>query len=87
MYIICTFYYCFYLRHFWSVHGIMNTAGLGQSKCGVDIGLPIWRVCGRGLNRSVHEGMNDISNVKVHLRTRSGNVNIYNYKREVLNCL
>ena len=29
-----------------------------------------------GFNRSIHEGMNDISNVKVHLRTRSGNVNM-----------
>ena len=24
---------------------------------GVDVGLPKWRVCGRGLNRFVHEGM------------------------------
>ena len=35
-----------------------------------------WRVCGCGLNRFVHEGMNHISNVKDHLKTRSGNVNI-----------
>ena len=35
-----------------------------------------WRVFGCGLNRFVHEGMNLISNVKVHLKTRSGNVNI-----------
>ena len=28
------------------------------------------------LNRFVHEGMNHISNVKVHLKTRSRNVNI-----------
>ena len=42
----------------------------------VDVCLPKWRLFGRGLNQSVHEGMNDISNVKVHLRTRSGNVNI-----------
>ena len=28
------------------------------------------------LNRSVHEGKNDILKVKVHLRTYSGNVNI-----------
>ena len=34
-----------------------------------------WRVCGCGLNRFDHEGMNHISNVKVHLKTRSGNVN------------
>ena len=42
----------------------------------VDVGLSKWRVCGLGLNRSVHEGMNDVSNVKIHLKTRSGNVNI-----------
>ena len=35
-----------------------------------------WRVCGYGLNRFVHKGMNHISNVEVHLNTRSGNVNI-----------
>ena len=35
-----------------------------------------WRVCGCGLNRFVHECMNHISNVKVHLKTRRGNVNI-----------
>ena len=29
-----------------------------------------------GLNRSVHEAMNIISNVKVHLKTSSGNENI-----------
>ena len=53
-------------------------ANVGKQKMlleGVDVGPTKWRVCGRGLNRSVHEGMNDISNVKVHLRTRSGNVN------------
>ena len=26
--------------------------------------------------KSIHEGMNHISNVEVHLKTRSGNVNI-----------
>ena len=36
-----------------------------------------WCACGCGLNRFVHEGMNDISNVKVHLKTCSGNVNIF----------
>ena len=41
-----------------------------------NVGLPERRKCGRGLNRSVYEGMNDISNVNVNLRTRSGNVNI-----------
>ena len=40
-----------------------------------------WHVCGCGLNRFVHEGMNHISNVKVHLKTCSGNVNIYKYLR------
>ena len=42
---------------------------------GVDVGPLKWRVCGCGLNRFVHEGMNGISNVKVHLKTRSGYVN------------
>ena len=42
----------------------------------VDVGPPKWRVCGRSLNWSVHEGMKDISNVKVHLKTCSVNVNI-----------
>ena len=37
---------------------------------GNDIGTPKWGVRGRGLNRSIHEGLNDTSNVKVHLRTR-----------------
>ena len=31
---------------------------------------------GVGLNRFVHERMNNNSNVEVHLKTRSGNVNI-----------
>ena len=44
---------------------------------GVDVGLPKWCVCGCGFDRFfVHEGVNDISNVKVHLKTHSGNVNI-----------
>ena len=43
---------------------------------GLDVNPLKWRVCGRRLNRFVHEGMNHISNVKVHLKTRSGNVNI-----------
>ena len=30
-----------------------------------------------GLNRLVHEGKNHVSNVKVHLKTRSGNVNMF----------
>ena len=33
---------------------------------GVDVGPTKQRVCWRGLNRSVHEALNNISNVKVH---------------------
>ena len=44
---------------------------------GFDVSPLKWRVCGCGLNRFVHEGMDHISNVEVHLKTRSGNVNIY----------
>ena len=43
---------------------------------GVDVGPPKQRVSWRGLNRFVYEAMNNISNVKVHLKTPSGNVNI-----------
>ena len=43
---------------------------------GVEVAPPKWHVCGRGLNRSIHDSMKDTSNVKVHLKTRSGNVNI-----------
>ena len=44
---------------------------------GVDVGPPKQRVCWRGWkNRSIHEAVNNISGVKVHLKTRSGNVNI-----------
>ena len=39
---------------------------------GVDVVPLKLRVCGYGLNWFVHEGMNDISNVKVHLKTHSG---------------
>ena len=46
---------------------------------GFDVSQLKWRVCGCGLNRFVHEGMNDISNLKVHLKTRSGKVNIGDY--------
>ena len=46
---------------------------------GLDVSPLIRRVCGCGLNRFVHEGMNHISNVKVHLKTRSGNVNIFRW--------
>ena len=47
---------------------------------GFDVSPFKWRVCGCGLNRFVHEGMNHISNVKVHLKTRSGNENIVQLK-------
>ena len=43
---------------------------------GVDVGPFKLRVCGCGLNQFVHEGMNGISNVKIHFQTRIGNVNI-----------
>ena len=43
---------------------------------GIAVGPSKWCVCGCDLNRSVHEGMNDTSNVKVYVRTRRGNVNI-----------
>ena len=41
-----------------------------------DVSSLKWRICGCGLNRFVHEGMNHFSNVEVHLKTRSGNVNL-----------
>ena len=34
---------------------------------GLDVSPLKWRVCGCGLDRSVHETMDNISNVKVHL--------------------
>ena len=43
---------------------------------GFDVSLLKWRICGCGLNGFVHEGMNHFSNVEVHLKTRSGNVNL-----------
>ena len=43
---------------------------------GLDVSLLRCRVCGCGLNQFVHEGMNHISNVEVHLKARSGNLNI-----------
>ena len=46
---------------------------------GLNVNPLKWRVCVCDLNRFVHEGMNHISNVKVHLKTRSGNVNIEDY--------
>ena len=43
---------------------------------GLDVSQLKLPACGSGLNRFVHEGMNDILNVKVHLNSRSGIVNI-----------
>ena len=43
---------------------------------GLDVTPLKWRLFGCGLNRLVHEGMNHISNVEVHLKTHSVNVNI-----------
>ena len=43
---------------------------------GVDVAPLKWRICGCGLNKFVHEGMNAISSVKVHLKSHRGNVNI-----------
>ena len=43
---------------------------------GFDVVPLEWPICGCGLNRFFHEGMNGISNAKVHLKTSSGNVNI-----------
>ena len=43
---------------------------------GLDVSPLKWQVFGCGFNRFVHESMNHISNVEVHLKTRSGNVNI-----------
>ena len=44
---------------------------------GFDVSPLKWRVCECGLNRFVHEDMDHISNVEAHLKTRSGNVNMY----------
>ena len=46
---------------------------------GLDVSQLKRRVYGCGLNRFAHEVMNDISNVKVHLKTRSGNVDFMKY--------
>ena len=43
---------------------------------GLNVSPLKWRVFGCGLIQFVHEGMNQISKLKVHLKTRSGNVNI-----------
>ena len=54
----------------------VNVSKQAPSLDGLDVRPLKWRVCGCGLNRYVHEGMNHISNVEVHIKTRSGNVNI-----------
>ena len=41
---------------------------------GLNVSMLKWSVCKCGLNRFVHEGVNHISNVKVHLKTRSANI-------------
>ena len=46
---------------------------------GLDVSMLKWHVYRCGLNRFVHEGMNHISNVRVHLKTHSGNMNIFEY--------
>ena len=43
---------------------------------GLDVSPLTWHVCVCGSNQFVHEGMNHISNVEVHLKTCSGDVNI-----------
>ena len=47
---------------------------------GLDVSPLKWRVCGCGFYRFVHEGMNHILNVTGHLKTRSGNANIFSVK-------
>ena len=47
---------------------------------GVEVGTSKWRISMGCFIDRVHEAMNTVSNVKVHLRTRSGNVNILNAK-------
>ena len=56
-----------------------NVSKLATLLDGLDVSPLKLRVCGCGLNRFVHEGMNHISNVNVHLKTSSGNVNIFLY--------
>ena len=53
-----------------------NVSKQATSLDGVDVSPLKWHLCGCSLNQFVHEGMNHISNVKVHLKTRNGNVNI-----------
>ena len=75
------------LQETWSIHDSMNIPKIefitykyvskqATLLDGLDLSPLKWRVCGCGFNWFVHEGSNDISNVKVHLKTGSGNVNI-----------
>ena len=51
---------------------------------GVDVGPPKWCVCGRGLNLSDHEGMNDISNVKVQWKCKYHKYSTVLHVRELI---
>ena len=53
-----------------------NVSKQATSLDGLDVSTLKWCDYGCGLNIFVHEGMNHISNVKVHLKTSSGYVNI-----------
>ena len=53
-----------------------NVSSQAKLLDGLDVSPLKCRVCGCGYNRFVHGGMNHISNVEVHLKTRSGNVYI-----------
>ena len=58
---------------------LKHQANVGKSATlldGLDLSPLKWRVCGCSLNRFVHEGMNHISNVEVHFKACSGNVNM-----------
>ena len=48
---------------------------------GLDVSPLKWRVCGCDFNPFVHKGMNHISNVEVHLKNGSENVNILSYDK------
>ena len=61
------------------VHRHANVSKQATLLDGLDVSPLKWRVRGYGLNRLVHESMNHISDIKVHLKTRSGNVNINQY--------
>ena len=58
------------------VQGHAKVSKQTTSLDGVDICPAKWCICGLGLDHSVHEGMKDISNEQVDLKTCSGNVNM-----------